>query len=490
MTTTIERIGAAAPPERDRNVLPIIAAATSAVALVLALIGIIAVNLVSGSGGGANATGGTTEVAVSLSELKITPATISAPAGHVKLKVTNAGSMAHNLTIESLGKATPDIPAGGSATLDLGDVKAGTYEAVCLVPGHAAGGMKASLVVSGGGTSASGSSDSTGPMAGMDHSGAGATDYAAMDAKMAAGMAAGLKTFTGGPSTKGVGNQRLQPTVEADGTKVFSLESSIVDWETESGKTVKAWAYNGMVPGPWIRTEPGDHVKVVIRNSLPVSTDIHFHGITTPFDMDGVAPLTQGAVKPGATFTYEWTNAHHPELGMYHAHDHGNIAVVNGMFAVFQVGDLPLPTGRTVAGVALPPTMKPTQELPIVLNDAGVIGLTLNGKSFPATAPVVADPGDAVLVHYYNEGLLAHPMHLHHVPQLVVAKDGFPLDQPYLADTINIAPGERYSVLVMPTTNDIGVWAWHCHILNHAENDNGLFGMVSALIVNDPNKPR
>jgi hypothetical protein len=25
-----------------------------------------------------------------------------------------------------------------------------------------------------------------------------------------------------------------------------------------------------------------------------------------------------------------------------------------------------------------------------VLNDVGVIGLTLNGKSFPATAPVVA----------------------------------------------------------------------------------------------------
>ena len=26
----------------------------------------------------------------------------------------------------------------------------------------------------------------------------------------------------------------------------------------------------------------------------------------------------------------------------------------------------------------------------MVLNDAGVIGLTLNGKSFPATAPIAA----------------------------------------------------------------------------------------------------
>ena len=63
-----------------------------------------------------------------------------------------------------------------------------------------------------------------------------------------------------------------------------------------------------MVPGPWIRTEPNDKVKVVIKNSLPVSTDIHFHGITTPFEDDGVAPLTQPAIAAGETYTYSWTN--------------------------------------------------------------------------------------------------------------------------------------------------------------------------------------
>ena len=33
-----------------------------------------------------------------------------------------------------------------------------------------------------------------------------------------------------------------------------------------------------------------------------------------------------------------------------------------------------------------------------------------------------------------------------------------------------------------------GKFVFHCHILNHAENDTGLFGMVTALIVNDPAK--
>ena len=29
-----------------------------------------------------------------------------------------------------------------------------------------------------------------------------------------------------------------------------------------------------------------------------------------------------------------------------------------------------------------------------------------------------------------------------------------------------------------------GVWVWHCHILNHAEREDGMFGMVTALVVN------
>jgi manganese oxidase len=49
----------------------------------------------------------------------------------------------------------------------------------------------------------------------------------------------------------------------------------------------------------------------------------------------------------------------------------------------------------------------------MVLNDAGAIGLSLNGKSFPATEPITANVGDWTLVHYMNEGLQSHPMHPH-----------------------------------------------------------------------------
>jgi FtsP/CotA-like multicopper oxidase with cupredoxin domain len=72
-------------------------------------------------------------------------------------------------------------------------------------------------------------------------------------------------------------------------------------------------------------------------------------------------------------------------------------------------------------------------------------------------------------------------MHLHGLPQRVIAVDGHLLDEPYDADTVLVAPGQRVDVLVRATER--GPWAWHCHVLNHAESEDGMFGMVTAMIV-------
>ena len=282
--------------------------------------------------------------------------------------------------------------------------------------------------------------------------------------------------------TEGKGNQELEPTIQADGTKEYHLTAAITKWEVEPGKFVDAWTYNGMVPGPQIRVDLGDKARVILDNQLPMGTDIHWHGIHTPNNMDGVAPLTQDLIKSGETFVYEF-EAVNPAVGMYHAHHHGHVQIPNGMFGVFLIGDTQLPLGQTISGIEIPQNLEVTHEIPMVLNDAGVIGLSLNGKSFPATEPYVGKVGDWVVVHYYNEGLQIHPMHQHQFPQLIFAKDGIPLDTPYWADTVNIAPGERYSVLLR--LSDPGVWVWHCHILTHVERDEGMFGMGTAWIVED-----
>ena len=280
-------------------------------------------------------------------------------------------------------------------------------------------------------------------------------------------MAAPVKAFPA--KTEGKGGQELAPVIAPDGAKVFELTAKVVDWEVEPGKKVKAWTYNGTVPGPTIKVAHGDRLRVVLKNELPQSTAIHFHGLRTPNSMDGVPDITQPPIKPGASFTYEFV-AQGPAVGMYHSHHNAAEQVPNGLAATILVGDLPLPAGVKVA-----------QQSSMMLNDAGAIGYSLNGKSFPATDPYALAPGEWMLMHYLNEGIQAHPMHLHGLEQLVIAKDGIPLTQPYRADTINVSPGERYSVLVHADVP--GVWAWHCHILPHAERETGMFGMVTALIV-------
>ena len=202
----------------------------------------------------------------------------------------------------------------------------------------------------------------------------------------------------------------------ADGTQQFELTASVGKWEVEPGRTVDAWTYNGTVPGPTLRADHGDKVQVVLHNNLPESTSIHFHGLTTPNAADGLTYLTQPPVKPGETFTYSFTAQATPAVGMYHSHHNAVTQVPDGLAGTFLVGKVPVPAGVTVAS-----------EQIMMLNDAGAIGFSLNGKSFPATAPVVA-----VLVH----------------------------------------------------ATEVGTWAWHCHILSHAErNDGSMFGMVTALVV-------
>src|SRR3546814_15099834 len=98
----------------------------------------------------------------------------------------------------------------------------------------------------------------------------------------------------------------------------------------------------------------------------------------------------------------------------------------------------------------------------MVLNDSGVIGYSLNGKSFPATEPYTGKVGDWVVIHYFNEGNQIHPMHLPQFDQIVIAKDGSPLNTPYAVATLNVAPAQRYPVLVAP--DHPRPWEWPCHL--------------------------
>lgn len=421
--------------------------------------------------------------AVELSEFAIDPDPVTIdPEG--TLTVTNAGAIEHNLKIEGMEEeyATEDLAGGAEGSLDLTGLEPGEYPLYCDIQGHAESGMTATLVVdeSAGSDAAAdtvvaddaeGVGDEPAAGDGSDPEGAERAEW------LRANYEASVSQFPA--ETSALGNQPMEPEVAEDGTKVFELTLDETEWEVAPGEFVEAVAYNGEVPGPWIQTEVGDRVTIRVINELDdEATTLHPHGIFMhPFEVDGVGMISMDPIMPGdvweQTFVTQETS-----VGMYHGHDNGVHQVINGAFGAFTVGQVPLPeqADNVVA------------EEVMILNDAGEIGLTLNAKSFPATQPYVLTEGEQMILHYYNEGLTAHPMHLHNNAQMVIAKDGYPLATPVVMDTVNVAPGERYTVVVFAESP--GTWVYHCHILSHVERDDGsVFGMFTALIVEPSDDP-
>ncbi|KGA14124.1 hypothetical protein GM51_18020 [freshwater metagenome] len=432
------------------------------IAMVVAIGGIGIVSVAKGNNATASASGASsTTVEVTLTEFAISMSPNVVPPGNVVFNVHNAGAAVHNFAASDLSKRTADIPAGAHVLLDVGKVSS-DVNVICEIPGHKDSGMKAVLKVS------------------ADASGGSTTDTTPMmtNEQMDAAMDAVAKQFPA--KTKGLGNQELLPTIGADGVKQFNITAKIIDWEVEAGKFVKGWAYNGQIPGPVMHVNVGDKVRLRLKNELTESTSLHLHGIRVPNAMDGVDPYTQDPILPGDSFDYEFT-AREPSVGMYHSHHNAQVQIPNGLAGALIIGDWKTEAMKTAASRVQDSNGKAEQEVVMVLNDAGTIGLSLNGKSFPATQPYTMKVGESMVVHYYNEGLMSHPMHLHQPSGLVVARDGKMLENPFFADTISVAPGERWTVVY--TALDAGVWAWHCHILTHAETPEGMKYMVTALIV-------
>jgi FtsP/CotA-like multicopper oxidase with cupredoxin domain len=229
-----------------------------------------------------------------------------------------------------------------------------------------------------------------------------------------------------------------------------------------------------MWPGPRLEVVEGDLVRVNFTNNLPETTGIHFHGQDVPNEMDGVPHVTQEPIAAnGGKFTYEF-RASPAGSHMYHSHHNATDQVGRGLLGAFivQPQDPALRYDRLYGA---------TQDIVWISNDA-LGGFTINGRGFPATQPIVAQRGEKVVIRFMNEGVMMHPWHLHGMPMRVVARDGYPLGSAaFTCDTIGVNPGERWDVVI--NCRNPGAWAFHCHILPHAEGRDGMFGMVTALVV-------
>ncbi len=309
------------------------------------------------------------------------------------------------------------------------------------------------------------------------HSGAGADMHGGAEM---AGHGAAIPAAGAPDATATVGGQPLAFKLE-NGVKVFELTARPVRWNILDNVKVTAWTYNGTVPGPMIRVTEGDKVRIVLKNELPEATSIHWHGIPVPNAMDGVTPIP-----PGESFAYEFTS---PPAGtfMYHSHIASDKQVMVGLYAPF------------IVDPQTPPADKPDVDVTWMLSEwrVGADGqtypampmmgsepnyFTINGKSFPQTAPIEVKKGQRVRVRLANVGQFTHPMHLHGMNFKIVAYDGAPLppEQQVVRNTVPVNPGELVDIEFV--ADNVGTWMFHCHVLHHVTNDGVEPGGLVALV--------
>ncbi|GEM_PF-1269031 len=272
------------------------------------------------------------------------------------------------------------------------------------------------------------------------------------------------------------GSQPLEYTLQ-DGYKVFNLTAQPVAWEILDGVQVTAWAYNGMIPGPLIRVTEGDNVRVNLTNALPEPTTIHWQARDIPLDQQGIPEMTQSPIEPGDTFTYEFTASAAGSYS-YYSFTNRTVQVALGLFGAF------------IVDPAEPDEPAPAVDIPIMLSEWRVTGsltfpaasvggaepnyYTINGKSYPDTAPINVQVGDRVRLRIYGMSAFSHPLHLQGASFTVVGIDGIALaeNRRYITDTVVIHQGGQIDIEFTPTQT--GIMLLKCNIGLHTINNFGL----------------
>lgn len=249
------------------------------------------------------------------------------------------------------------------------------------------------------------------------------------------------------------------------------------------GLVVQTWGYGDTLPGPLLRAQAGDLLRVKVDNKLTTDTSVHWHGIALRNDMDGVPGITQDPIKAGQGFTYEFTA---PDPGTYFYHPHSGVQLDRGLYGALVIDDPDEPgnydeewivvlddwvdgTGRTpddvlkklhstggsghdsghMGGMDMG-SMDESMQSPL-LGGAGDIDYPhylINGRTPGSPATLTAKPGQRVRIRIINAGSdTAFRLALGGHQMTVIHSDGFPV-RPVLTDALLIGMGERYDVVV------------------------------------------
>ncbi|PZM63594.1 multicopper oxidase family protein [Paenibacillus dendritiformis] len=299
-------------------------------------------------------------------------------------------------------------------------------------------------------------------------------------------------------------NIMTNETTRVDG-KEYTITAQASNLKVSEEKTLPVWTFNNSVPGPEIRVKVGETVKINLKNELEEPVSIHWHGYPVPNDMDGIPGVTQDAVAPGKTFTYEF-KATVPGTYWYHSHQDSVNQLDKGLYGALIVEDpedsydrdytLVLDEWMSSSNKDMEANtsdsnqknnggmegighgkmdigdMKGMDHSQMNMSDMGSMEghdmsmydlYTINGKAGDAIDKLVVKEGEKVRIRLINAGYLTHTMHLHGHEFKVVASDGQPVNSPAVITDqgIAIAPGERYDLEF--TANNPGSWLLEEH---------------------------
>ncbi len=106
------------------------------------------------------------------------------------------------------------------------------------------------------------------------------------------------------------------------------------------------------------------------------------------------------------------------------------------------------------------------------------IGWGMNQQFWPDSDTAELQIGIPKKIVFQNSSSRLHPMHIHGVFFRVLARDGTPSAEPFTRDTVLVGPKESVVIGFIPQHK--GIWATHCHILEHAEA-----GMMTTIKVKE-----
>ncbi len=254
-----------------------------------------------------------------------------------------------------------------------------------------------------------------------------------------------------------------------NGVKVFHLVAEPVKREIIRGKVVNLWGYNGSAPGPTIQVKQGDRIRIIVENHLPEATSMHWHGFDIPFDMDGSPGLSQDAIPPGGRYTYEFTLQ---QEGTYFYHSHMAMQEMLGMIGAFIMHPkepYDPPVDKDFGIILQEYAILPNNPTPNTMN-MEFNWLTFNGKSGPATTPLIVRLGDRVRLRLINLGMDHHPIHLHGHQFVVTGTEGGRQPKATWGPNNTVLVGVAQARAVEFVANNPGNWMLHCHMPHHMMN--------------------